>query len=156
MVSMWDSKKDAVPERGLHTGISATAPRSAKTLVDFNHEEADLLNGPQMPGKGLGQDAVDALFGAAAGESAASPAQADADEADASTPPPPAAPPHPAVVTNGSLNGSNPAKSKAAPASRKAPPAAAKAPPATMPDAALPGGAANGATPLDQSSIDAP
>lgn len=151
MVSMWDSQKDSTPERGLHTGITSTQPRSGEDLVEVNHEEAHLLNGPQMPGKGLEQDAVDALFGAALGDGG-SPPKAAGDDALAAT-----------IAANGAGSAAKAVKPKAAPLPRKAVAPAAKAPAAPAAKAPVPAkpangitaGGAPGAAKLDQSSIDA-
>lgn len=70
MMSMWDAEGDEGSVVGVHTGIGAGRPNAPADLaVAPDDAEKSLLNGPQLPGHGLGQDAVDALFGEAKAES---------------------------------------------------------------------------------------
>jgi chemotaxis regulatin CheY-phosphate phosphatase CheZ len=62
MVSIWDDSGAAAVAMGCRTGIAASKPRSPEQIFIPDIEEAGLLNGPQMPGQGLEQTAVDALF----------------------------------------------------------------------------------------------
>ena len=98
MMSMWDAEGTEGPVAGLHTGIGAGRPKvPANLAVAPDDAEKSLLNGPQLPGNGLGQDAVDALFGKADTDSSAPAAtkpEAAVKRADTApqTPPPAQAP----------------------------------------------------------------
>ncbi len=148
MMSMWDAEGTGGPVTGFHTrmdGGRAHAP--GEFAAASSDAEQGLLNGPQLPGLGLGQDAVDALFGKAAAAprepaaasvverppaaARAAPVESKADAAsEAPSPAPPAAKP-------------------AAKQTKSTPPPAPPAPPAAAAKKAP------FAAKLDQSAVDA-
>jgi hypothetical protein len=140
MIAMWDGNGEAVGSVRTSQGSGHTGAAEVPAVaVDA---DAHLLNGPQMPGDGLGQDAVDALFGPAG------PAPAPAHQTPAA-PTPPAAPARAA---------SSPPKPAAKAAAREVPPSPApKTTPASKPPAkpAAAPAPAGAATKLDQSAVDA-
>lgn len=107
MMSMWDVDGSNGPIAGVHTRMDASRPHAPAAVASTDAEHG-LLNGPQLPGFGLGQDAVDALFGktdtpppapkaAPASEKPASAPRPAAETKAAPTPKPPAPlPPPPA------------------------------------------------------------
>jgi chemotaxis regulatin CheY-phosphate phosphatase CheZ len=73
MIAMWDGNGEAVGSVRTSQGGGQSGGAGAAA----EDPDAHLLNGPQMPGDGLGQDAVDALFGPARPDpTAAAPAPA--------------------------------------------------------------------------------
>ncbi len=135
MMSMWDADGADHEAAAVRTTIDGNRPRETDGTPSVPDAESSLLNGPQLPGHGLGQDAVDALFGAAATPAAApsapapAPAKAPSPEARSEPKPAPTPPPAPKPA----------AKPAAAKKPAPPPPAAATAP----------------AAKLDQSAVDA-
>ncbi len=151
MMSMWDSEGTGGTTAGIRTGIAADGPRaSADRAVASADGEQGLLNGPQLPGLGLGQDAVDALFGRADPPAPTLPEAArPAAEARTQTRTAPKAPAPPAGLRP---SAANPAKKPAKPPPAIAAlPIAATAERSAAPAEKKPPEAAK----LDQSDVDA-
>lgn len=148
MMSMWDAEETGGPITGVHTrmgGGRAHAP--SELAVASTDAEHGLLNGPQLPGLGLGQDAVDALFGKV-GTAPSEPAAAPVVERS------PAAVRVAAVETKADAAPETPAPPPAPPAAPAAKPAAKQTKPTPTPPAAA-AKKAPAAAKLDQSAVDA-
>ena len=154
MMSMWDADGTSSTITGVHTRMDASRPHAPVDLaVTPADAERDLLNGPQLPGLGLGQDAVDALFGKtptapppAPAANRAAPVKRQDAEPRASTAPTPSTPAPPAAAMPHPVTApSAPMASKPASKPPKATPVAATAAAKKAPEAAK----------LDQSAVDA-
>lgn len=142
MIAMWGG--EGTIEGGVRTSQSPDKGDAEAATSSTNQDpDAHLLNGPQMPGFGLGQDAVDALFGGdTTAKPAASPAAVPVAPITAAAPAAPASAPKPAPAPVATATQAKPpAKPKLAPKLVAA--AIAAAAPAAAP------------AKLDQSAVDA-
>ncbi len=136
MMSMWGTDATDHEPPAVRTTMDGNRSRDVGEASAVPDAESSLLNGPQLPGHGLGQDAVDALFGGS-----------DASTAETKTPPPAKPVPpeaRPAPKAEASAPPAPKQAAKPAVAKKSAPP---PAPPSLAPAAS--------AAKLDQSAVDA-